>query len=101
MATAVEVEAFSPESYRLDVPTLDGHKAARCQLRFSGAGELDRTSADDVALMQAARLGEEVRLIVVGKVSTKSFTLKDKKDGESLQFTFSVQVSRVEAAETA
>lgn len=99
MATALEIDeeaVFAPESYRLEVPTLDGHKAARCALRFSGSSALDRTSADDTELMRAARLGHEVRLIVVGNVSTKSFSLK----GEELAYSFTVQVTAVEAAET-
>jgi hypothetical protein len=90
---------FSPESYHLDIPSLDGHKAARCALRFSGSGKLDRTSADDVELMRAARLGEPIRLIVVGEVATKAFSLK--KDTEELEYSFVVRVTAVEAAETA
>ena len=41
--------------------------------QVSGAGALDRTSIDDVELLEAARLGREVRLIVVGEVSGKAY----------------------------
>ena len=73
MATAIEPDevTFSPAAYALAIPSLDGHRAARCQLHFSGSGKLDRTSADKVALMQAARLGEPIRLIVVGEVQPR------------------------------
>lgn len=101
MATAVDVDeaAFSPENYKLDVPTLDGRRAAKCALTFSGSAPLDRTSTDDVALMSAARLGNEVLLLVRGEVAKKAFLLP--KGGGELEFTFSVRVTSVEAAETA
>ena len=101
MATAIEPDeiTFAPEAYRLEIPTLDGYRAANCALRFSGAGKLDRTSADDVELMRAARLGHEIRLIVLGTVATKSFSLPN--DGEELEYAFVVRITAVEAAETA
>jgi hypothetical protein len=101
VATALEPDeiVFSPESYRLEIPTLDGHRAARCALRFSGSASLDRTSSDDVELMSAARLGNEVLLLVRGEVATKSFTLP--KSGEELEYAFVVRITAVEAAETA
>jgi hypothetical protein len=101
VATAIEPDEimFSPESYRLEIPTLDGYRAANCALRFSGAGKLDRTSADDVEVMRAAKLGEPIRLIVVGEVATKAFSLK--KDTGELEYSFVVRITAVEAAETA
>ena len=101
MATAIEPDeiTFAPEAYRLEIPTLDGYRAANCALRFSGSGKLDRTSADDVELMRAARLGEPIRLIVVGEVATKAFSLK--KHTVELEYAFVVRITAVEAAETA
>jgi len=96
---ALEDETFSAEAYRLDTPTLDGHTARNLSLRFSGNAKLDGTSSDDVALMQAARLGREVRLIVTGTVSTKTFALD--ASGEELAFSFVVRVQDVEAGEVA
>jgi hypothetical protein len=90
-------ETFSPEAYKLDIPTLDGHGAKRINLRFSGSAKLDGTSADDVALLQAARLGAPVRLIVTGSVSTKTFSLDAA--GEEMAFSFVVRVQDVEAGE--
>ena len=99
MATTASDELiFSPETYKLDTPTIDGFKAGACSLRFSGSANLDRTSADDVELMRAARLGKEVLLLVRGGVATKSFSLP--KDGE-LAYGFTVRITAVEAAETA
>jgi hypothetical protein len=101
VATAIEPDevTFSPESYRLEIPSLDGFRAARCTLKYSGSHSLDRTSADDVELMRAARFDTEVRLIVRGKVATKSFSLP--KDGKELEYAFVVRVTAVETAETA
>jgi hypothetical protein len=49
--------------------------------------------------MRAARLGEPIRLIVVGEVATKAFSLK--KDTGELEYSFVVRITAVEAAETA
>lgn len=93
---------FSRESYRLPVPTLDGHRAVSLELRFSGAGKLDRTSSDDLALLEAARLGEPIRLIVVGEVGSKGFKLSRQPDGSGeLGYACTVRVLSVEAGETA
>jgi hypothetical protein len=67
----------------------------------AGSGKLDRTSADDVDLVRAARLGNEIRLIVVGRVATKAYALKALEDGDELEYAFTVQVTAVEVAETA
>ena len=101
VATAIEPDevTFSFESYQLEVPSIDGYHAAKCSLRFSGSGSLDRTSADDVELMKAARMGSEVRLIVVGTVATKSFALP--KDGEEIAYAFVVRIESGEALEAA
>lgn len=94
---ALEDSTFSAEAYRVEIPTLDGHAARSIALRFSGSAKLDGTSADDVALLQAARLGREVRLIVVGTVGTKTYALDAA--GEELSFSFVVRVESVEAGE--
>jgi hypothetical protein len=94
---ALSDSTFTPETYRLDIPTLDGHAARNLSLRFSGNAKLDGTRNDDVALLQAARLGKEVRLIVTGQVQTKSFSLDTK--GEELAYSFVVRVESVEAGE--
>ena len=102
MAVDVEAEIFSAESYDLPIPKMDGFKAAKLELRFSGSGHLDRTSLDDVELLEAARLGEPVRLIVLGEFSAKGFRLNRKSDGEGdLSYSCTVKVLGVEAGEAA
>jgi hypothetical protein len=39
------------------VPTVDGYRATKLELRFGGAATLDQTSKDDLELLTAARLG--------------------------------------------
>ena len=93
---------FPPETWQLNIPELDGHRAVTLEIRFSGSGLLDRTSVDDLALLEAARLGEPVRLIVVGEVGAKGFRLNRKSDGEGeLSYTCTVRVASVEAGEIA
>ena len=102
MGLALDDEIFSAESYKLPVPTMNGYKAAKLELRFSGSGKLDRTSLDDVELLEAARLGEPVRLIVVGDFVGKSFRLNRNSDGEGeLIYSCTVKVLGVEAGEAA
>jgi hypothetical protein len=101
VATAIEPDevTFAPESYWLEVPTIDGFRAAKCSLRFGGSGSLDRTSSEDVELMKAARMGSEVRLIVVGTVATKSYSLP--RNEEEIAYAFVVRIESVEALEPA
>ena len=76
-------DLFDASEFDLNIPQLDGHRAVHLDLRFSGSAALDRTSDDDLALLEAARLGEPVRLIVVGEVGGKGFRLTRTKDGEA------------------
>ena len=95
-------EIFSAASYDLPIPKMDGYKAAKLELRFSGSGALDRTSLDDVGLLEAARLGEPVRLIVVGEFVGKGFRLNRNSAGDGeLSYTCIVKVLGVEAGEVA
>jgi hypothetical protein len=102
MGLALDDEIFSAESYDLPIPKMDGYKAAKLELKFSGSGHLDRTSLDDVGLLEAARLGEPVRLLVVGEFVGKGFKLSRNSDGEGeLSYSCTVKVLGVEAGEAA
>jgi hypothetical protein len=100
MGTALDDAVFDAASYDLNIPTLDGHRAVKLNIRFSGAGSLDRTSENDLALLEAARLGREVRLIVTGTIATKTYAL-GTGDDEELSFACTVRVASVEAGEAA
>jgi hypothetical protein len=91
---------FDAERYALPIPQIDGIRATRLDLRFSGSGTLDRTSDDDLKLLEAARLGSEVVLIVRGTFVGKGFRLVGKDDDE-LSYSATVRVESVEAGELA
>ena len=59
MATIVDEPTFEPSVYDLPVPKIDGLKATKLDIRFTGNGSLDRTSEDDRALLEAMRMGRE------------------------------------------
>ena len=75
-AVAADQEpAFDASVYDLPIPTLDGHKADKLVLAFSGQLELDRTSHEDLDFVQALSLGRDVELKVTATVTKKGFTL--------------------------
>jgi hypothetical protein len=96
---------FSAESYKRHadaIPSQDGFTSTRLELRLSGTALLDRTSRDDVALLEAARLGEEVLLLVRAEWVGKGFTLRRVAGGErELGYAATVRVVSVEAGEAA
>ncbi len=95
-------EVFAASSYDLPIPRLDGYRATKLNIRFSGSGLLDRTSEDDLALLEAMRLGKPVRLIVAGTIVGKGFRLAAKADDEEeIGFACTVRVESVEAGEIA
>jgi hypothetical protein len=100
IAPDIDEEIFSASAYDLNIPSLDGRKATNLDIRFSGSGSLDRTSADDLALLEAARLGAPVRLIVTGTINGKAFRLGGTED-EEMSYACTVKVLSVEAGEIA
>ena len=96
----LEDDIFDASAYALPIPRIDDRKATKLDVRFSGSGSLDRTSEDDLALLEAMRLGAPVRLIVVGQIAGKSFRL-GTGDDEELSYSCTVRVESVEAGELA
>jgi hypothetical protein len=96
----IDDAVFDASAYALNIPTLDGRKATNLDIRFSGSGSLDRTSEDDLALLEAMRIGAPVRLIVIGAINGKSFRLGGTNDDE-MSFACTVRVASVEAGEIA
>lgn len=104
MAAITDEEAtFSASSYANHVkaiPTMDGRRATNLDIRFSGSGSLDHTSVDDLELLEAMRLGHDVRLIVTGTIAGKGFRLGTTADGD-ISYSCTVRVATVEAGEAA
>ena len=79
--TVVDEEAiFDATSYDLPIPSQDGHKADNLTIAFSGGVSLDRTSEEDLALVDELTLGKEVTLTVTAVVTKKGFTLSPGRD---------------------
>jgi hypothetical protein len=98
--TDMDDVVFDASAYDLNIPKIDGLKATNLDIRFSGSGSLDRTSEDDLALLEAMRIGAPVRLIVTGTINGKAFRLGGTDD-EELAFACTVKVASVEAGEIA
>lgn len=82
IAPTTEEPIFDASGYDLPIPRLDGHKADRLAVTFSGGVDLDRTSEDDLSLVDSLALGREVELRVTAVVTKKGFTLTAGKDDE-------------------
>ena len=79
--TVVDEEAiFDASSYELPIPRLDGHKADNLTVSFSGGVSLDRTSEEDLELVDSLTLGKQVTLSVTAVVTKKGFTLNPGRD---------------------
>lgn len=100
MTLTADELVFDVASYQLNIPSLDDRKATKLDIRFSGSGSLDRTSEDDLALLEAMRIGAPVRLIVTGEISGKAFRLGTGDDAE-FSYSCTVRVASVEAGELA
>jgi hypothetical protein len=91
---------FDAANFVLPIPKIDDRKATKLDIRFSGSGSRHRTSSDDLALLEAMRMGSEVRLIVTGTISGKGFRLSGDDD-DGLSYSCTVRVESVEAGEIA
>ena len=100
MTLTADELVFDAASYNLNIPSLDDRKATKLDIRFSGSGSLDRTSEDDLALLEAMRIGAPVRLIVTGEISGKAYRLGTGDDAE-FSYSCTVRVASVEAGELA
>lgn len=100
MMAAPQSQAFDASAYDLPIPKLDGHKADKLVVSFSGAVELDRTNADDLDLVEALTLGRDVEMRVTCLVTRKGFTLSAGKDDGPEQTGYGVGL-RVHSLEVA
>ena len=93
--------AETPGQLMRRIPSMDGHRASEVLVSFSGSGRLDHLNELDLVLLESARLGNEVLLLVRGRVVGKSFALKGRPSDEELSFSCRVAVSSIEDAERA
>lgn len=100
--TATQEQAFDAGVYDLPIPRLDGHKADKLTLSFSGSVELDRTSEDDLGLIDSLMLGRDCELHLVATVTRKGFTLQVGKDDspETTGYGVGFKIHSIEAVKT-
>ncbi len=83
---------FDASGYDLPIPVLDGHKADKLILSFSGQVELDRTSAEDLELIETLMLGRDITCSVVAVVAKKGFTYTAKDDDSQAGYGVGLRV---------
>jgi len=100
MTAVDETAIFDATSYDLPIPSQDGHKADRLSIAFSGGVDLDRTSEEDLALVDELTLGKEVTLTVTAIVTKKGFTLNPGRDEnpETTGYGVGLKVNSLEVA---
>ena len=102
MSTLTETQesAFDAGVYDLPIPSLDGNKADRLAVSFSGGLELDRTSEEDLEFLKTLRLGRTVQLSVEAIVTRSGFTYAAGREDEDDRTGFGVglKVVSVEVA---
>ena len=98
--TAVETELYSVDSYQLAIPGMDGYKADKMAIGFSGSIDLDRTSQEDLDFVNGLTLGKQIRLSVTATVTKKGFTLTTGKDDspDSTGYGVGLKVHSLEVA---
>ena len=100
MTAAPQEQAFDTTVYDLPIPKLDGHKADKLTIAFSGSVELDRTNSDDLELIDALTLGRDVEMRVTATVTRKGFTLAAGKEDapETTGYGVGMKVHSLEVA---
>lgn len=88
------------DALQLEIPGMDGYRADRLALAFSGQVDLDRTSADDLEFVNGLTLGKQVELRVTATVTKKGFTLTAGKEDspDSTGYGVGLKVHSLEAA---
>jgi hypothetical protein len=91
---------FDATSYDLPIPSQDGHKADRLSVSFSGGVDLDRTSEEDLDLVETLTLGQEINLRITATVTKKGFTFAAGKEDspETTGYGVGLRVHSLEVA---
>jgi hypothetical protein len=102
VSTELEDAVFDISSYDLPIPSIDGFKTSTLRLRFTGAGILiDRTDEIALGFLNALRMGQAVRLVVVGSVDTKQFRRQAREGDEAVEYGVTVKIEEIELGELA
>jgi hypothetical protein len=98
--TATDDAIFDAQKYDLPIPRLDGHKADNLSIAFSGGVSLDRTSEEDLDLVEMLTLGQEINLRITATVTKKGFTFAAGKEDspETTGYGVGLKVHSLEVA---
>jgi len=99
----VEAPDFSSviDARQLEIPGMDGYKASKLTVSFSGGVEyLDTTQAEDVAFVKSLKLGQEVMLTVTAVVTKKGFAMTPGTElvDDKTSFGVGLRIHSVESA---
>lgn len=84
---------------QLAIPGLDGYRADKLAISFSGGVDLDRQSSDDLDFVNGLRMFQEVQLVVTATVMKKGFSGVKDADGETqVGYGVGLKVHSVELA---
>ena len=99
MTDLATVPDFSMADIQLEIPGMDGYRADKLALAFSGQVELDRTSSEDVDFVNGLRLYQDVEFRVTATVLKKGFTGSEGGDGtRSTGYGVGLKVHSLEVA---
>ena len=94
--SALAAPEFTPEAYQLAIPGMDGYKAEKIAVAFSGGVDLDRTSTEDLDFVNGLTLGKQVTLTVVATVTKKGFSLTTKDEIDAAGYGVGLKVHSLE-----
>lgn len=100
-APGAEDSIFDASAFDLPIPELDGCRSDKLVMSFSGQVELDRTSEDDLAFIEALKLGRDVDLQVTASIAKKGFShTAGRDDGpDTIGYGVSLKVHSLDVPE--
>ena len=91
--------ATALDDRQLAIPGLDGYRADKVGISFSGGVDLDRRSSEDIEFVNGLKMFEEVRLVVIATVVKKGFAGSKDGDGQTnVGYGVGLKVHSLEAA---
>lgn len=81
--TTTALPEFALEDVQLAIPGMDGYRADKIAIGFSGGVDLDRTSSEDLEFVNGLKMFQEVQLLVTATVVKKSFAGSKGLEGET------------------
>jgi hypothetical protein len=94
--TDTDSELFNAQAYELPIPRLDGRKADRITLTFTGTIELDRLDQDHLNLIERLELGHDIRLNTTATIAGKSFQVRQTDTTDDTGYRITLRIHTIE-----